>query len=80
MLATRAITGKSVPIISWLTGHVATGIRFWGPESLGGFGDIERQVNEEVARTGVSRKEIAARVSALNNMDSFRMTHYCLLN
>ncbi|KAH9476237.1 UDP-glycosyltransferase 84A1 [Psilocybe cubensis] len=59
MLATRAITGNSVPIISWFTGHVATGIRFWGPKTLGGYGDIEKQVDEEAARTGRSPKEIS---------------------
>ncbi|PPQ89615.1 hypothetical protein CVT25_012532 [Psilocybe cyanescens] len=66
MLATRAITGRSVPIIAWLTGHVATSIRFWGPQSLGGYGDIERQIDEEVARTGSSRKEIGDRLYNFN--------------
>lgn len=63
MLTTRVISGRSVPIVSWVTGHMGTGIRFWGPEKFGGFGDIAQKVEEEVARTGSTTKEVEEKVN-----------------
>ncbi|KAG5647511.1 hypothetical protein DXG03_009448 [Asterophora parasitica] len=50
--ATRALTGHSVPIISWLTGGASTLIRNFGPESIGGTGSFGAKVEAEAARTG----------------------------
>ncbi|KAG6915692.1 hypothetical protein DXG01_010420 [Tephrocybe rancida] len=50
--ATRALTGDSVPIISWVTGGSPTLLRCWGPESMGGFGDLSAIIQAEVERTG----------------------------
>ncbi|PPQ80127.1 hypothetical protein CVT25_001426 [Psilocybe cyanescens] len=55
---TRAVTGKSVPIISWITGHVSSVIRFNGLERLGGLGDIGAKIDAEAAHLGVTAKDI----------------------
>ncbi|KAF5383026.1 hypothetical protein D9615_005086 [Tricholomella constricta] len=56
--ATRALTGRSVPVISWVTGGCSTFIRGWGPESFGGLGDFGAKVDAEVARTNKSALEV----------------------
>ncbi|PPQ92738.1 hypothetical protein CVT25_015359 [Psilocybe cyanescens] len=56
--STRAISGSSVPIFSWLTGHAATIIRIFGPEHYGGLDDITAKIEAEAARRGVTTKEI----------------------
>ncbi|KAG6852596.1 hypothetical protein C0991_010721 [Blastosporella zonata] len=56
--ATRALTGDSVPIISWVTGGSPTLLRFWGPESMGGFGDLTAKIEAEAERTGRSTLEV----------------------
>ncbi|KAH9476195.1 UDP-glycosyltransferase 84A1 [Psilocybe cubensis] len=59
MLATRAITGKKVPIVTWVTGHVSHSLRLFGPASHGGaFEDLWDRVEAEVARTGKTPQEI----------------------
>ncbi|KAH9476235.1 UDP-glycosyltransferase 74G1 [Psilocybe cubensis] len=62
MLVTRSITGPSVPIVAWISGHMGTLIRFWGPERFGGGGDIAKKVQEEVARTGAPVHEVEERL------------------
>jgi hypothetical protein len=61
--ATRAISGNSVPIIVWITGGAAATIRTFGPESMGGTGDIGARIDAETARrTGLSDAEIGRKV------------------
>jgi hypothetical protein len=60
--ATRAITGQSVPIMAWMTGHASHIIRIFGPESLGGIGDLGAKIDAEAARLGVAAEEIASQV------------------
>ncbi|GLB39041.1 putative UDP-glucoronosyl and UDP-glucosyl transferase [Lyophyllum shimeji] len=55
---TRAVTGRSVPIITWFSGGCTTFLRDWGSESVGGRGDFSAKVDEEVARTGKSPLEV----------------------
>ena len=62
MRATRAISGHSVPIISCVAAGAGAIIRFYGPESIGGVGDIRAKIDAEVARTGLSGNEIGPKV------------------
>ncbi|KAH9476096.1 Linamarin synthase 2 [Psilocybe cubensis] len=55
---TRAISGTSVPIIAWITGHVSNVIRSMGPEHFGGIGDLGAKMKTEAARLGVSPLEL----------------------
>ncbi|KAF8067710.1 UDP-Glycosyltransferase/glycogen phosphorylase [Lyophyllum atratum] len=55
--ATRALTGHTVPIIAWATGGSGAFIRGWGPESMGGLGDLGAKADAEAARTNKSSTE-----------------------
>ncbi|KAG5635137.1 hypothetical protein H0H81_012325 [Sphagnurus paluster] len=50
--ATRALTGRTVPVISWVTGGSSMFLRLWGPEALGGLDDFGAKVHAEVALSG----------------------------
>ena len=60
--ATRAVSGRSVPIISYAVAGAGAIIRGFGPESMGGAGDIGPKIDAEVARTGLSADEIGPKV------------------
>ena len=60
--ATRAISGHSVPIITFLAMGAGAAIRLFGPESIGGLGDSIAKIDAEAARTGVPTEKIRDRV------------------
>ena len=60
--ATRAISGHSVPIITFIAMGAGSIIRSYGPESIGGLGDSIAEIDAEAARTGVPSEEISDRV------------------
>jgi hypothetical protein len=60
--ATRAVSGRSVPIIAFGAVGAVFFIRYFGPESMGGAGDIGAKFDAEVARTGLSADEIGPKV------------------
>ena len=60
--ATRAISGRSVPIISSTVGGAGSFIHSFGPESMGGAGDIGAKIDAEAARTGLSADDIGPKV------------------
>ena len=60
--ATRAVSGFSVPIIAFGATGAASFIGQFGPESMGGTGDIGARIDAEVARTGLSADEIGLKV------------------
>ena len=62
LYATRAISGHSVPIIACMAAGAAAMIRLFGPESIGGLGDIGARIDAEAARTGLSANEIGHKV------------------
>ena len=62
LLATRAVSGRSVPIITFIAAGAGAIIRLFGPESMGGAGDIGAEIDAEVARSGLSEDEIGAKV------------------
>ena len=62
MHATRAISGHSVPIIACITAGAAFAIRDYGPESMGGVGDIGPRIDAEITRTGLPDDEVGPKV------------------
>jgi hypothetical protein len=60
--ATRAISGRSVPIMGCVAIGAGAIIRGFGPESMGGIGDISAKIEAEAARTGLSVDEIGPKV------------------
>lgn len=59
---TRAISGTSVPVIVMIPFPSSALIRGFGPESLGGIGDLAKRVDDEAARLGVSPDELGDEV------------------
>ena len=55
-----------MPIIAFGAGGAGAFIRYFGPESMGGTGDIGAKIDEEVARTGLSADEIGLKVYLLS--------------
>ena len=51
-----------MPIISFIASGAGAMIRFFGPEYMGGVGDIGAKIDAEVARTGLSDDEIGPKV------------------
>jgi hypothetical protein len=51
-----------VPIITMITSGAGPTIRDFGPESMGGRGDIAARIDAEVARTGLSEDEVGPKV------------------
>ena len=51
-----------MPIIACIATGAAAVIRRFGPESMGGVGDIGARIDAETARTGLSDNEIGAKV------------------
>ena len=51
-----------MPIISIVTAGVGAIIRAFGPESLGGLGDIGAKIDAEATRTGLAVDEIGPKV------------------
>ena len=60
--ATRAVSGNSVPIITFVASGAGAILRLFGPESMGGVGNIGAKIEAEVARTGLSVDEIGPKV------------------
>ena len=59
---TRAVSGISVPVIAFGAGGAGAFIRHFGPESMGGAGDIGAKIVAEVARTGMTADDIGIKV------------------
>ena len=51
-----------MPIIACITAGAGATIRLFGPESMGGVGDIGALIDAESARTGLSDDEIGPKV------------------
>ncbi|KAF5312054.1 hypothetical protein D9619_003768 [Psilocybe cf. subviscida] len=60
--ATRAVSGASVPIIAMNFTPAAPFIRLFGPEGMGGLGDLGARVDGEVERTGRDAAEVGAEI------------------
>ncbi|KAF9259975.1 UDP-Glycosyltransferase/glycogen phosphorylase [Marasmius fiardii PR-910] len=53
---------KEIPIFSFMSGPVGTFIRGFGPEKLGGPGDVDAQIQKEVSETGGNPLEIGFKI------------------
>jgi hypothetical protein len=51
-----------VPIIAFVASGAGSIIRVYGPEYMGGIGDVGPKIDEEVARTGLSDDVIGPKV------------------
>ena len=51
-----------MPIIAVVTGGAGAIVRIFGPESMGGMGDIGIKIDAEIARTGLSDEEVGPKV------------------
>lgn len=71
--ATRAISGKSIPIFAFVSSSASAMIRLFGPESLGGLGDFGARTDAEALRTGRKPEEIGDEVCILQ---LFRRPHF----
>jgi hypothetical protein len=60
--ATRAVSGRSVPIITCLAAGAGAIIRFFGPESIGGRADFSGKFDADVNISGLSEDEIGRKV------------------
>ena len=60
--ATRAVSGRSVPIVACVAAGAGATVRLFGPESLGGQGDFGARIDAEAARTGLAIGEIGPNV------------------
>ena len=58
----RAISGHSVPIITFMAAGAGAIIRLYGPESIGGEENISARIDAEAARTGLSIDDIGDKV------------------
>jgi len=59
----HSITGNSIPVLSWITISAASTLRLYGPENLGGFGNVAANSIEESQRTGKKVEDIADEAS-----------------
>ena len=57
-----------MPIIACITAGAGATIRLFGPESMGGTGDIGARIDAETARTGLSDDEIGPKVHSVSSL------------
>ena len=57
-------TSKSVKVYSWMSAMTYAGITIFGPEKLGGKGNLRVKIEEEVGRTGRPFGDVAVEVCA----------------
>ena len=58
----RAISGKDVKIYSWSSAQLAALYYLFGPEHLGGRGNMRLKIEEEAARSGKPLPEVTLQV------------------
>ncbi|KAF5311787.1 hypothetical protein D9619_003781 [Psilocybe cf. subviscida] len=60
--ATRSITGDTIPVTAIVASGAAPIIQLFGPESIGGFGNVGPRIDAEVARTGRDPIEVGEEI------------------
>lgn len=61
--AIRVITGKTVPVLAWDSGAAFATLRLFGPEELGGLGDLPAKANLLAEATGRDIREVIHELS-----------------
>ena len=51
-----------MPIVACVSAGAGAILRRFGPESMGGIGDVSERIDAEIARTGLSDEEINHKV------------------
>ncbi|KAG6809307.1 hypothetical protein H0H92_000751 [Tricholoma furcatifolium] len=69
---TRAMT-PNMSLVTWIPGGVGTVLRFWGPEAMGGIGDLTEKIQAEASRSGRSAFEVAEELYRPKNGDPVRV-------
>ena len=62
----RSITGRSIPVYAWQSGAASEIIYQFGPESLGGGGDLRKKIDELNAKDEETRAKEIVKVSVLS--------------
>ncbi|KAF8204107.1 UDP-Glycosyltransferase/glycogen phosphorylase [Pholiota molesta] len=66
LLATREVSGNTIPIVAFLSSTAASTIRLCGPQEIGGLGDLDAQIQAEVERTGEPDDEVGEKGKLIN--------------
>jgi hypothetical protein len=66
LLATREVSGNTIPIVAFLSSTAASTIRLCGPQEIGGLGDLDAQIQAEVERTGEPDDEVGEKVRSFS--------------
>ena len=61
----RELCGNTVKVYAWESGMAAAMFHMFGPESLGGRGNVRITAEEEAKRSGRSFNEVALEVSGV---------------
>jgi hypothetical protein len=67
--AVRTIGGADCPQLSWMPTPAAPMLRLFGPEELGGFGDLKGKIDAEAALSGKPAEEIGMNVRGQETLD-----------
>ena len=60
----REIAGDTVKVYAWESGMAAGFLRMFGPENMGGLGNVRIRAEEEAKRSGRPYKEVATEVGS----------------
>jgi hypothetical protein len=65
--AIRARTGKTVPILAWDVENIFMTLRLFGPEELGGIGEVVPKAHALAQKTGQSEDDLIEEVTIVVN-------------
>ena len=68
MEAIRAQTGLSVPILGWAVTNAFMTLRLFGPEEIGGLGDVLAKARAVVEQTGRDEREVIEEVAVYTSI------------
>ena len=58
----KSVHGSDVKVYAWEAGDVYSLVHMFGPKDLGGRGDMAKEVEDELQRTGGARDEVTLSV------------------
>ena len=62
MAATRSVSGRSVPVYAWQTTSASALLLMFGPEELGGLGDLNEKLSKITATDMEERMKAISKV------------------
>ncbi|KAF8519861.1 hypothetical protein JB92DRAFT_2897379 [Gautieria morchelliformis] len=54
----RSVTGRNIPVYAWVASYPAPMLRIFGPEELGGFGDVPTKARTQAEATGRQLEDV----------------------